>query len=128
MKLLIERLEIESIVRSHLEAKGLRVSNVALSTHIEGEYDDKTTVFDGITFELDAKRDTGPVSNSPSYSPGIVNVNLMRHGDGKRVYVSVRTDTGEYVVNAERIAVHVSRDLPDPLDQSSPVTVWQDGK
>lgn len=43
----------------------------------------------------------------------IINVNLMRHGDGKQVYISIMTDDGEIVIRGDRIAVNVDRNLPD---------------
>lgn len=53
----------------------------------------------------------------------IVNVNIMRHGDGKRVYVSVRTPTGEYVVNTDRISVYIDKLLPNVNDPDSQVSL-----
>jgi len=55
----------------------------------------------------------------------IININLNRHGDGKQVYVSIRTSKGEIVLRADRIVVNVSRDLPNPLNADSPVSIWQ---
>jgi hypothetical protein len=53
----------------------------------------------------------------------MINVNIMRHGDGKRVYVTVRTDDGEYVVSGDRIAVNIDPALPDVSDPVSQVGI-----
>jgi hypothetical protein len=58
----------------------------------------------------------------------IINVNLMQHGDGKQVYISIMTEDGEIVIRGDRIAVHVDRNLPDPLNPDSQVSVWQDAR
>lgn len=59
--------------------------------------------------------------------PEIINVNIMRHGDGKQVYISVKTDKGEIVLRSDRIAVFIDKTLPKVTDPDSQVSVWQDG-
>lgn len=53
----------------------------------------------------------------------------MRRGnnDGK-VYISVKTDNGEYVVFGDRIHVNIDPTLPDPLNQGNQVSVMQEGR
>ena len=58
--------------------------------------------------------------------PDIINVNIMRHGDGKQVYISIKTEKGEFVVRGDRVFVSIDRALPKITDPLSQVSIWQD--
>lgn len=47
----------------------------------------------------------------------IIDVNVMRHGDGKQVYVSVRQDGLDFVLRGDQVHVHIDPNLPDDTDQ-----------
>lgn len=55
----------------------------------------------------------------------IINVNIGRHGDGKQVFISIRTDKGDIVLRGDRVAVYIDPCFPNVLDPESQVSVWQ---
>ena len=65
-----------------------------------------------------------------------IHINLRKHADGQRILMRVETfDTNGkdaieslVILKADKVHVFVDEALPDPFQQDSQVTVWQDSK
>lgn len=65
-----------------------------------------------------------------------ISINLRKHADGQRIFMRIDTfDTeskdaidSSIILKADEISVFIDSQLPNALDQSSPVRVWQDAK